>query len=95
MDEIKKMFQVLVNGQSAMKAELLTEIEKLRKEMNEKFDKVYEEFKGVDNDFEKVNKRLDRLGMQLAELDSDAPTGEEFQQLKAEVEKIKLQIAST
>jgi hypothetical protein len=38
MDSSQKMFRQIINGQSAMKSELLGELGKLRKEMNKGFE---------------------------------------------------------
>ena len=39
MDDIQKMFQMLVNGQSIMKGDLLTRIDKLDKKLSDRMDK--------------------------------------------------------
>ena len=92
MDDVKKMFQILVNGQSAMKAELLKKIEDEIKEVRHDINRLDLKIDKVD---EKLTKSLDKIGKQLAFLEDDTPTREEFEQLENEVNKIKLQIAST
>jgi len=68
MDNTQKMFKSIINGQSAMKQELLGKIEKLSDNL--------EDFKQeVRNEFRKVNKRIDTIGLQLAYLEDDASTG--------------------
>lgn len=49
--------------------------------------------KKVDKGFKDVNSRIDNLGLQLAELEDDAPTLEEFDALEKRVSKIEKQIA--
>ncbi len=51
--------------------------------------KVDKGFKGVDVRFDETNKRIDKLGMQLANLEDDAPTIEEFDDLEKRVTKLE------
>jgi len=80
------MLRVLINGQSAMKSELLGEIGKLRKETQKGFE-------GVNDKIDKVNKnltqRIDKIGLQVANLEDDAPTVEEFNKLEKRVSKLE------
>jgi len=46
--------------------------------------KWLKDLKKVDERFDKTDKRIDKLGIQLAELEEDAPTIEEFGDLKKE-----------
>jgi len=52
----------------------------MRKEMRDGFKKVNKRF-------DKTDKRIDKLGTQLADLEDDAPTIEEFDDLKRRVDK--------
>ena len=59
-------------------------------------DKVAALEKKIDGGFKEVKKavvengkRIDRLGFQLAELDDDAPTKDEFNELTQRVEKVE------
>lgn len=45
--------------------------------------------KKVDNGFEKITGRVDKLGLQLAKLEDDAPTIEEFDNLEKRVTKLE------
>ena len=63
MDDVQKMFQTIINGQSAMKGELLGEIGKVREDLQKEIDDLKNETR---SGFDKVNKRIDRIGMQLA-----------------------------
>jgi len=49
--------------------------------------------KKVDGGFEKVNGRIDKLGLQLANLEDDAPTIKEFEDLEQKVVKIRKHLA--
>ncbi len=44
--------------------------------------------------FKEVNKRLDTIGSSVAYLEDDAPTLEEFDKLKKQVNKLEKQITS-
>ena len=44
--------------------------------------------------FDRVDERVDKLGMQIANLEDDAPTTEEFSTLEKKVEKLQKRIAS-
>lgn len=81
------MLIAVLNGQSALKTELLTEIRKvdsrslgLEKEMREGFSKITES--------------LDRQGAQLAYLEDDTPTRKELDKLEKRVQKVERQLAS-
>ena len=91
MDDVQKMFQTIINGQSAMKGELLGEINKFRKETNQRFDEMDKKMDKVEK---KLTKRLDMIGGQLADLDDDAPTKEEFEKLEKRVGNLEMQVAA-
>lgn len=82
MDEIKEMLKAVINGQHALRSELFGEISKFKKEMNA----LRQEVK---NGFGEVNERLDKQGKQLAYLDDDAPTRDEFDILESRVDKLE------
>jgi chromosome segregation ATPase len=75
-DDTHKMLRTIINGQSAMKSELLGRISKLQTDMDKKFEAV------------------DKLGLQIANLEEDAPTIEEFDKLEARVKKVEVKVAS-
>ena len=75
MDDVKKMLRTIVNGQSAMKQELLSKIDSLDKK--------------VEKGFTGVNKRLDTIGKSVAYLEDDAPTIGEFDKLEKRVSKME------
>ena len=82
MDDTRKMFRTIINGQSAMKSELLTEINKHRQETSKGFENVN---KKIDEVNKGLTKRIDKLGASLAYLEDDAPTREEFEALEQKV----------
>lgn len=67
MNDTQKMLQAIINGQSTLKQELLSKIDKVDKKVD-----------GLDVKLDKVEKnlteRIDKLGKQLAYLEDDAPT---------------------
>ena len=56
--------------------------------------KVQLGFKGVNERFDKTDKRIDKLGLQIANLEDDAPTVEEFGCLKKRVDKLERHFVS-
>lgn len=80
----RKILQGVVSGIGQIHEELKL----VRKEMKDGDEKLREEMK---EGFEKVNSRLDKLGFSLAELEDDAPTREEFDELSERVDKIQHQ----
>jgi hypothetical protein len=74
MDDVKKMFRTIVNGQTALKLELLGEFGKTNNEVRLLKKEMREGFK-------QVNRRLDKQGKSLVYLEDDAPTTEEFNKL--------------
>ena len=83
MDDTQKMLKAIINGQSSLKDELIKRIEAV--------DKKVEDVRGI---VIKNGERLDKLGLDLAKLQDDAPTIQEFDELETQVEKLEEQ-AST
>lgn len=82
MNDNQKMLQAIINGQTALKQELVTKIDKVDQrvaKLDEKLDKVERN----------LTKRMDRLGRQLAYLEDDTPTREEHNHLEKRVEKLE------
>ena len=89
MDDIKRMFRTIVNGQSAVKQELLSEIKKVDNRvgsLDSKLDKLGIE---MNKGFNKVNNRLDKIGKSVAFLEDDAPTRDEHDKLEKRVTKVE------
>lgn len=89
MDDTKKMLRVIINGQSAMKSELLGEIHKVDKKLGSDIASLRKETK---EGFEKLTKRVDKIGLQVANLEDDVPTIEEHDELKKRVGKLEQKI---
>jgi hypothetical protein len=91
MDDTKTMFRAILNGQSAMKAELLTEIRKV----DEKIEKLDKRLSTRLTEVEtNLTNRIDKLGLQLAKLEDDSPTRGEFEGRDERVEKLEQSAAS-
>ena len=80
MDEVMKMLRAIINGQSAMKQEVLGKIDKVDKKVDQLGEKLNAVEKGLTH-------RIDKLGKQLAYLEDDAPTREEFDNLEKKIIK--------
>lgn len=83
------MLQALINGQRALKEELLKEIFKVDKRVGNVGSEIQSLQEEMRKGFKKVHERLDKQGKQLAYLEEDAPTREEFDTLTKQVEKLK------
>lgn len=91
MNDTQKMFQVIINGQSAFRQEVLGKIDKLDERLSGKIDALDQK---VDRVEKHLTERIDKLGKQLAYLEDDAPTREEFADLAGRVDKIEQKVAS-
>ena len=80
-----KMLQAILNGQTAIKEELIGKICNLEEKVDKGFGKT-------DEQFEELEKRLDKLGLSLAQLSDDAPTNEELDNLEKKVTKLERQL---
>ena len=86
MDDTNKMLRAIINGQSAMKSELLGEIQKLDNKLNIKIDVLTKETK---EGFEKLTERVDKIGLQVARLEDDTPTRDEFDDVNDRLKKLE------
>ena len=73
-----KILQAILDGQRVLKEELKRDIGNVKKDVLR-----------VESKLDKNGKRLDRLGMDLAQLSDDAPTIEEFDNLEKRVTKLE------
>ena len=87
MNDTQKMLQAIINGQSTLKQELLSKIDKV----DLKVDKLDEKLDKVEKN---LTQRIDKLGKQLAYLEDDTPTREEFDNLEKRVDKIDHKVSS-
>ena len=98
MDEVKKMLRAIINGQSALKEELMGEIGKTRGELGKARNELRGDIKRLDVKIDKVESnltsRMDKIGASVAYLEDDAPTQDEHDKLEKRVTKIerKLQV---
>lgn len=74
------MLQMVLDGQST-----------IRKDIKNLDDKLTNQINTVDT---KLTKRIDKLGLQIANLEDDAPTIEEFDKLEKRVKKVEVKVAS-
>ncbi|MBI2268556.1 MAG: hypothetical protein HYU80_03925 [Candidatus Blackburnbacteria bacterium] len=92
MSDTQKMLRAIINGQSALKEELLQRIDGVEKKLDKRIEGLE---KKTEKGFEEVNKRLDKIGSQVAYLEDDAPTREEYDKLENRVGKLEQKTAST
>ena len=90
-DDTKNMLQIIINGQSAFRQEVLNRINKLDTKFEGKIDSLD---KKIDRVEDNLTKRIDALGKQLAYLEDDAPTRDEFNTLEKRVDKLESKPAS-
>lgn len=85
MNDTQKMLQTIINGQSTFRQDVLGRIDKLDTKLTGRIDQVEKN----------LTNRIDKLGTQLAYLEDDTPTREEFDNLGERVDKIEHQPTST
>lgn len=86
MNDTQKMFQTIINGQSAFRQEVFGKFDKLEKKVDKLDEKLTKRIDDLDN---KLTNRIDSLGKQLAYLEDDAPTRDEFNELEKRVDKVE------
>lgn len=91
MNDIQKMFQAIINGQSAFRQEVMSRIDRLDEKFEGKIDNLD---KKMDRMEKNLSGRIDKLGKQLAYLEDDTPTREEFDSLEKRVVKIESKTVS-
>lgn len=79
------MLQAILNGQTALKQELVSKIDKVDKKLDAVEKKLDGKIDGVEK---RLTKRLDKIGKQLAYLEDDTPTRGEFDRLEKRVDSI-------
>lgn len=68
-----------------MKSELITKIDKLDEKLTKRIDNLDKKIDHVDK---KLTERIDKIGLQVARLEDDTPTREEFDTLKIRVDSL-------
>ncbi len=81
-----QLFRALVNSQSNMKSELLSEIKKIDQKLDKEVVGLRQE---MQKGFSDLTWRANMIGKQLNALDEDAPTGEDFNKLVKRVDKLE------
>lgn len=82
MDQTHKMLQAIINGQAALKQELINKIDMLG-------EKLEKRIVAVEKNLIYLTTRIDKIGKQVAFLEDDAPTREEFDNLEDRVGKLE------
>ena len=99
MNDNQQMLKAILNGQHALKASLENKIDKLDKKIDKVEERLDSKLSGVSVKLDRVEKnlteRIDKLGKQLAYLEDDTPTKEEFDGLKNRVTTIEEKITPT
>lgn len=85
------MLRTVINGQSAMKSELLTRLDEVSKKLSGRMDSLDKKIDGVEK---RLTERIDKIGLQVASLEDDAPTIEEFDNLEKRVTEVEQKVAS-
>lgn len=91
MNDTQKMLQIIINGQSTFRQEVLSKIDRVNKRVDALGERLESKIDSVEK---KLTERLDKIGRQLAYLEDDAPTREEFDNLERKVNEIEHTIAS-
>lgn len=94
MDDTQKMLQAIISGQTALKQELTNKIDSVDKKVGGLGEKLDDLDKKVDRVEKNLTTRLDKIGKQLAYLEDDSPTREEFEQLEKKVNNTEQKITS-
>lgn len=98
MDDTHKMLQAIINGQSSFRQEVVKKIDNLDKKLSNRIDGIDQKVGGLSQKIDKVEKnltnRIDALGKQLAYLEDDTPTREEFDSLEKRVDDMSVAPAS-
>jgi len=93
MDDTKKMLRAIINGQSAMKSDLLGEIQKVEKKLSTEIGNLKTDLGSLRREtkegFEKLTKRVDQIGLQVARLEDDTPTRDEFDDVDSRLKKLE------
>jgi hypothetical protein len=79
-DKTHKMLQMVLDGQTLIRKDVAN----LDKKLSDSIGSVEK----------RLTKRMDKLGLQIANLEDDAPTIEEFDKLDKRVSKVEQKIAT-
>ncbi|RJQ26351.1 hypothetical protein C4577_03800 [Candidatus Parcubacteria bacterium] len=90
-DDANKMLRIIINGQSTFRQEVLGKIDKLDKKMDDLRTELKTDIKAIEQN---LTERIDKVGKQLAYLEDDTPTREEFDRLTKRVDKMEQKVTS-
>lgn len=79
MSDTQTMLRAIINGQSTFRQDVLGRIDKLDTKLTGRIDQVEKN----------LTERIDKIGKQLAYLEDDTPTREEYDNLGQRVDKIE------
>lgn len=79
MEDIKKMLSAFINSQGTFNQRIEKDLKEVKAYLSKK----------IEENEKNVTSRIDTLGRQLAYLEDDAPTREEFDILNTRVDKIE------
>lgn len=82
IDEIEKMLKAVLSGLTGFRQEFLN----FKKEVLQRFDGMDKKIDGVE---ERLTQRIDVIGKQVAYLEDDVSTREEFDKLGKRVDKLE------
>lgn len=98
MNDTQKMLQAIIHGQNDLKQELVGKIDKVERKVDKLTEDVGDKIKGLDQQIDRVDKkltkRLDNIGRQLAYLEDDTPTREEYNNLEKRVDQLEQKVTS-
>ena len=83
-----KILQTLLDNQVSMQ-EGIGMIENKVSSIENEIGRLANDIKRLEDKVDKVDSRIDKIGQQLAYLDDDAPTGEDFNKLEKRVTKLE------
>lgn len=86
MNDTQKMLVNIINNLSSFKQEILSKFEKLDEKLSSKIDSLDIKIENVEL---RLTKRINKIGKQLAFLEDDTPTRNEFDDLEKRVKKVE------
>lgn len=94
MDDTQIMLRTIINNQSHFRQEVLSRMDKMEARLDGKIDSLDKKLSGrIDIVEENLTKRLDKIGKQLAYLEDDTPSREEFDNLQKMVDQLEQKVS--
>lgn len=85
-NKAEEMLKIIINNQSIFKMEILQKLDGVTQQLTEAKKELGDK---IDNVNKNLTGRVDAIGKQLAYLEDDAPTRDEFDHLEKRVDKIE------